>query len=245
MAKKTKKMALGGAAGPMNSRPAMQGSGNSKAGSGQSVKQDGNRPDGQFGPMRGNDRGNERGGRGRGGRDDGSGMVRPGFPSRPGGPFVSGPGKPNTSIGPMDPQRKAQRDLEASVATRYYGAAPTGGTQTAVQAPAGVPFKAGATFDPSLANSAPVGGQTRSAASGPRPMDNPAMIRFASPEASADYIKRYNESMAATGGKQYNPGYAKGGAVKPKKMASGGMAKSSSGGRGWGKARGSKSAKVC
>jgi hypothetical protein len=81
--------------------------------------------------------------------------------------------------------------------------------------------------------------------SGPRPMDSPAQIRFASPEAAADYIKRYNESMAATGGKQYNPGYAKGGAVKSKKMASGGMAKSSSGGRGWGKARGSKSAKVC
>ena len=75
-------------------------------------------------------------------------------------------------------------------------------------------------------------------------MTSPTQIRFASPEASADYIKRYNESMAATGGKLYSPGYAKGGAVKPKKMASGGEVKGSSGGRGWGMARGSKSCKV-
>ena len=231
MAKKTKKMAFGGAAGPMESRPAMQSSGNSKAGAGQSVKQESDRPDRPFGFMRGNRRGDSRrgeGGRGGGGggRDDGPVMVRPGFPSGPrpiggGGSTLlpSGPGKPNTSTGPQD-QLQAQRALEAATAPR----------PSVMQTPTGTPTL--------------VGGQTRPVASGPRPMTSPAQIRFASPEASADYIKRYNESMAATGGKLYNPGYAKGGAVKPKKMASGGEVKGSSGGRGWGMARGSKSCKV-
>jgi hypothetical protein len=184
MAKKTKKMAFGGSAGPMESRPTQQGFGSSKAGSGQNVNQ------GRARDVRGEDRVSG-GGRGRDGRDDRPSMVRPGFPSGP---------RP-------------------------------GATQPPIQPPTGT--------------LAPVGGPTKTMTSGPQPMNSPAMIRFSSPEASADYIKRYNESMAATGGKQYNPGYAKGGAVKPKKMASGGMAKSSSGGRGWGKARGSKSAKVC
>lgn len=243
MAKKTKKMAFGGSTGPMDRRPPMQSGGNSKAGAGQSVKQESDRPDKPFGFMRGNRRGDSRSGEGgRGGRDDGPSMIRPTPPSgllpfRAGASTLlpSGPGKPNTSTGPQD-QLQAQRALEMAMATR------PGGTQMAVQAPAGAPFKPGLTFDPSLASPALVGGGTRSA--NPRPMTSPAQIRFASPEASADYIKQYNEYMAQTGGKQYNPGYAKGGAVKPKKMASGGEVKGSGGGRGWGMARGSKSCKV-
>lgn len=188
MAKKTKKMAFGGPTGPMDNRPAMQSSGNSKAGAGQSVKQDGDSPGRQFGPMRGNDRGeNVRGGNRPGmGRP---GMVRPGFPS--GGP-----------MNPATPPRVL----------------PT----------------------PDLSSGASVQGIR-----GAQPMMSPANIKFPDQQSYDSYVKRYNESMATSGGKQFNPGYAKGGAVKPKKMASGGMAKGSSGGRGWGMARGGKSAKVC
>lgn len=230
MAKKTKKMAFGGSAGPMESRPAMQGSGNSKAGAGQSVKQDGNRPDRQFGPMRGNDRGGDRASGG-GGRGDRPNMVRPGFPSGPRPGATQPPIQPTTGT---PPRVLPTPDLNSG---------------TAVQ-PSPQRFPMPSTDQGALKQEQAqrlLEGSTnvKTVGSGPQPMANPANIMFASAEDSADYIKRYNESMAATGGKQYNPGYAKGGAVKSKKMASGGMAKSSSGGRGWGKARGSKSAKVC
>lgn len=212
MAKKTKKMADGGPAVPMDSRPAMQGSGNSKAGAGQSVKQDGNRPDRKFGPMRGNDRYGDRPSGVRGGRqgDDGGnrpkpdmdrpGMVRPGFGPRPisgaGGMPIGPRGYGPTDGGPMGPPIPKQM----------------------VPAPAGVPFKPGMTFDQSLAN---FGQQYYGAPPTSQMMAQQAMDQ------------------------QMRPAMKSGGAVKSKKMASGGMAKSSSGGRGWGKARGSKSAKVC
>jgi hypothetical protein len=220
MAKKTKKMAFGGPTGPMDNRPAMQSSGNSKAGAGQSVKQDGDRPGRQFGPMRGNDRGeNVRGGNRPGmGRP---GMVRPGFPS--GGP-----------MNPATPPRVLPTpDLSSGAAVQPSPERfPTGIDQGALAQAQAQRLLEGST------NVKTVGG-------GPSPMMSPANIKFANQQGYDDYVKRYNESMAATGGKPFSPGYAKGGAVKSKKMASGGMAKGSSGGRGWGMARGGKSAKVC
>jgi hypothetical protein len=43
-------------------------------------------------------------------------------------------------------------------------------------------------------------------------MASPAQVRFPSQQAMDDYVKKYNESMVASGGKTYN--FAKGGAVK-------------------------------
>jgi hypothetical protein len=68
-------------------------------------------------------------------------------------------------------------------------------------------------------------------------MMSPANIRFPDQQAYEDYAKRYSDYQSQSAMK-------KGGAVKSKKMASGGEVKGSSGGRGWGMARGSKACKV-
>ena len=218
MAKKTKKMAFGGSAGPMESRPAMQGSGNSKAGAGQSVKQDGNRPDRQFGPMRGNDRGGG-GGRDRGGRGDRPNMVRPGFPSGPRPGATQPPIQPTTGT---PPRVLPTPDLNSGTAVQPSPQRfPTNIDQGALAQAQAQRLLEGST-------------NVKTVGSGPQPMPSPAQIKFNDQQAYDDYVNRYNASTMK-----------KGGAVKSKKMASGGMAKSSSGGRGWGKARGSKSAKVC